>query len=184
MRFGVCVCVGLYAPSLTRNAVLSLSSCTHTHIHLRTGCITRWLERNPSCPNDRGPLCRHRLRPAQRLFRTLLDALRLRCPGQACGAAMLTLGGYAAHVRACVGEPEEEEVMDEGEEEEDDDEEESESGSEDSGSDEEEEEDMEGEGEEKEEEQQHHHHQQQWQQQHWQQWQQQQQLQQQWQQQQ
>lgn len=82
---------------------LQATQCEHAFC---STCIHDWMNRQPTCPIDRGSLLRKNLKPVPRILRNLLSRLKLSCSNAEFGCqAIVKLDLLQAHVQECEFNP-------------------------------------------------------------------------------
>lgn len=71
-----------------------------------SACINEWVQRQPTCPNDRNPIHPSQLKPVPRITRNLLARLNITCDNEPSGCtAIVKLDQLNAHVTECEFNP-------------------------------------------------------------------------------
>lgn len=82
---------------------LQATQCEHAFC---STCIHDWMNRQPTCPIDRGPLLRKNLKPVPRILRNLLSRLKLNCNNAEFGCtAVVKLDSLQSHLQECEFNP-------------------------------------------------------------------------------
>lgn len=91
---------------------LQATQCEHAFCNT---CIHDWLERQSTCPIDRGQLAARQLKPVPRILKNLLARLKIRCSNRELGCeSVVKLESLSSHLNECEFNPKKPTVCDKG----------------------------------------------------------------------